>query len=509
MSLRIKNILTNRVSKLTLFIFFVLIVSAFFRFYRLEDFATFLGDQGRDAIVMKRIVTLEHFPAIGAPSSLGQIYLGPFYYYLVSPFLLLFNFNPVGPVFAVALLSFLGILAAFVAIKKEVSDLTALIFLFLTLFSFVNIQSSRFSWNPNLLPIFSFFTLYFFYKAFTTESRLFVYLAGAFLAFSFQLHHLAFSLVIPMVLWYLLLFSRTLKNKIKQDIKQFILFTASFLLFSLPLILFELKHNFLNFRNLLTLISEGNTANGGGFIASFLLSNQALYTYVFQTATTTLLPFLLTVSLTIFYLVKNVQKKKFSLVNLHLLNIVFFLVFFSLINTARNAHYYNVIYLSFFVILASFSTSLDKSKTAKTLVLILCIGIYLILNIRNLNYLFKPTKSQMSIANKVAQSIAEHTPKKNFQTIALPNVETDGHIRYFLEIDGYRPLPADTTTPPSELFVLCFEKKCEVLGNPQWQIASFKDAKIDTIWTVEGVKIYKLIHNQQETSNPNGSQYSN
>jgi len=339
MSLRIKNILTNRVSKLTLFIFFVLIVSAFFRFYRLEDFATFLGDQGRDAIVMKRIVTLEHFPAIGAPSSLGQIYLGPFYYYLVSPFLLLFNFNPVGPVFAVALLSFLGILAAFVAIKKEVSDLTALIFLFLTLFSFVNIQSSRFSWNPNMLPIFSFFTLYFFYKAFTTESRLFVFLAGAFLAFSFQLHHLAFSLVIPMVLWYLLLFSRTLKNKIKQDIKQFILFTASFLLFSLPLILFELKHNFLNFRNLLTLISEGNTANGGGFIASFLLSNQALYTYVFQTATTTLLPFLLTVSLTIFYLVKNVQKKKFSLVNLHLLNIVFFLVFFSLINTARNAHY--------------------------------------------------------------------------------------------------------------------------------------------------------------------------
>jgi len=161
------------------------------------------------------------------------------------------------------------------------------------------------------------------------------------------------------------------------------------------------------------------------------------------------------------------------------------------------------------VILASFSASLDKSKTAKTLVLILCIGIYLILNIRNLNYLFKPTKSQMSIANKVAQSIAEHTPKKNFQTIALPNVETDGHIRYFLEIDGYRPLPADTTTPPSELFVLCFEKKCEVLGNPQWQIASFKDAKIDTIWTVEGVKIYKLIHNQQETSNPNGSQYSN
>lgn len=39
------------------------------RLYKLDDFAIFLGDQGRDAIIMKRIVTFEHLPAVGPSSS--------------------------------------------------------------------------------------------------------------------------------------------------------------------------------------------------------------------------------------------------------------------------------------------------------------------------------------------------------------------------------------------------------------------------------------------------------
>src|SRR3989304_8107942 len=108
---------------------FVILAAVFLRFYKFTEFVTFLGDQGRDAIIIKRIVTLEHFPAIGAPSSLGQIFLGPFYYYLITPFLLLFNFNPVGPAFGVALISLIGIVMAFFVIKKEINYLTALVFL--------------------------------------------------------------------------------------------------------------------------------------------------------------------------------------------------------------------------------------------------------------------------------------------------------------------------------------------------------------------------------------------
>jgi len=73
----------------------VLFISGLFlRFYKLNGFVTFLGDQGRDAIIIKRIVSFEHFPAIGPPTSVGQVYLGPFYYYFIAPWLWLFNFEP-------------------------------------------------------------------------------------------------------------------------------------------------------------------------------------------------------------------------------------------------------------------------------------------------------------------------------------------------------------------------------------------------------------------------------
>src|SRR3989338_2371818 len=104
-------------------------IAAFLRLYRFEGFVTFLSDQGRDAIILKRIITLEHFPAIGAPSSVGQVYLGPFYYYLIAPFLGLFNFDPIGPAFGVALLSIIGIIAAYFAVKKEISLAVAFFFL--------------------------------------------------------------------------------------------------------------------------------------------------------------------------------------------------------------------------------------------------------------------------------------------------------------------------------------------------------------------------------------------
>src|SRR3989304_699109 len=94
---RILNILTKNWILIS-----SLIIGVFLLFYRLENFVTFLGDQGRDAIVVKRILTGEHLPAIGAPTSVGQVYLGPFYYYFITPWLALFNFDPAGLAFGVA-----------------------------------------------------------------------------------------------------------------------------------------------------------------------------------------------------------------------------------------------------------------------------------------------------------------------------------------------------------------------------------------------------------------------
>jgi len=133
------------------------LIGILLRFYKIGPFVTFLGDQGRDAFIVKQILTFEHWPAIGAPSSIGQIYLGPFYYYLVAPFLLLFNFNPVGLAYGVAILTIIFMMFTHAVVKKKFGLTISLLLLALITFSHNLVDLSRFSWNPNLLPFFVFF----------------------------------------------------------------------------------------------------------------------------------------------------------------------------------------------------------------------------------------------------------------------------------------------------------------------------------------------------------------
>ena len=180
MRLNIKFILTKVFSwvKANPLLVLFFLIFGFLRLYNLAGHATFLGDQGRDAIIMKRILYLEHLPAIGAPTSIGMVYLGPFYYYFMAPWLALFQFNPVGLAYGVAFLSIFFGIAAFFIIRKHFNNLTAFLFLFLLTFSATNILLSRFSWNPNLLPIFTFFTLYFFYLTLQNKGLLYPLIFG-------------------------------------------------------------------------------------------------------------------------------------------------------------------------------------------------------------------------------------------------------------------------------------------------------------------------------------------
>jgi hypothetical protein len=47
---------------------------------------TFLGDEGRDALVLLRLFRNFDIPFLGPTASVGGFFLGPFYYYLIAPF---------------------------------------------------------------------------------------------------------------------------------------------------------------------------------------------------------------------------------------------------------------------------------------------------------------------------------------------------------------------------------------------------------------------------------------
>src|SRR3989344_3406416 len=151
--------------KFSMSVFILFFIGLFLRLFRIDAFVTFLGDQGRDAIIIKRIITFEHFPAIGPPTSIGQVYLGPFYYYFIAPWLWFSNFDPIGPAIGVAILSSIFIVLSYILIKDIFDKKVALFSSILITFSSVIVEFSRFSWNPNLLPFFALLFFYFVYKS--------------------------------------------------------------------------------------------------------------------------------------------------------------------------------------------------------------------------------------------------------------------------------------------------------------------------------------------------------
>lgn len=469
----------------------LILIAAILRLYQIEGFMTFLGDQGRDAIIVKRILKLEHFPAIGAPSSVGQIYLGPFYYYLITPFLLFSNFNPVGLGIGVALLSLIGAAYGWFILHKKYGAPASIPFLFFMVFSFVLIELSRFSWNPNLLPFFTFLMLYFFYKWVQDQKIVYAVLFGAFTSFCIQLHYLSVLSFIPVFLIYFY-FLFNFKKKVlflKQSAAAF----GSFIFFSSPLILFDIRHNFLNTKNFIALFTEGKVSSDASYISKFLEANQAFFNHALQTDISAMAAAILFLVLSaVGFLI--IKKTKSILIALNILSFIVFILGFSVLASARHYHYYGPIYVSFYLLLSCIPLLL-KNKIRQYAAGILLIITFISLQIPNYYFLYKTPRSQIGYAKEIAESFKPYIKNQPIQIVALPFTETDAHFRYFLELDGYKILSNDSAEQPAELFVMCFnEKDCKPTDDPQWQIAAFQNKKLAGFWKAKNVTIYRIIH---------------
>jgi hypothetical protein len=467
------------------------LAAIFLRFYNFYQAVTFLGDQGRDTIIVKRIVTLEHFPAIGAPSSIGGIFLGPFYYYLVAPFLFLARFNPIGPALGVAFISLIGLIVFYFILKNKFSQKVALYATAFLVFSNVQISFARFSWNPNLLPLFAFLTLYFFTSMLEKPKLTTSFLFGSFLSFSLQLHYLAAFLILPIAVVYLSYF---IKHKQKQT-ALITLFQAviGFAVFFSPLVLFDLKHQFINSHSFIQLFSSNSFVNHSSYWERLNTTIVNLWQHIFNFSFPSWFSLIIFSIFIIYYLMNFRQIKKNYLLNVVYLNFIFYPLFFAFLNSPRYPHYYGTIYYSSFIVISYLFLNNKKSKLFPTVGAFFLIVFFIFFNSQKYIFL-KEGNNQIERAKNIANSIIKHQPQLPYQIVAIPSTETDGHIRYFLEINGYRPMPEDTNEYVKELFVLCREEKCSPDNSPQWQIAAFKNAKIKEKWFAEDFYIYKIIH---------------
>lgn len=467
----------------------ITVLAAVTRLYHFEGFVGYLGDQGRDAIIIRRIATLEDFPGIGPSSSVGNVFLGPFFYYFSAPWLLLFNFNPIGPAYGVALTSIAAIPLAYFAMKKLSDKTTAMVFVFCMAVSYSMVSLTRFAWNPNLLPISSFFSVYFFIQA-RQKQKLWMYaLVGVFISISIQFHYVALALGLPMGLYLAKdLVVRIRQHRIVLYLKQLLAMGTGFVLLLLPFILFDIRNNFLNLRGFIG-IFDGERGSGRSAIQEILYTFSEFIYHAFQVrvfekgAGVVLL--VLIVSAIFAY-----KKRKHTLVLFH----VFFgcvLVLTSFFTNVKNLHYFGPLYPLVYIISAYIVVSLSRFLKMPLLILLCLVGF--LFSQRQLTMYFMHNGSHLiQRAENISQKIYDTSDTQTIQITSLPDHYGDYMYRYFLEVWGKRPVERASLIKADELYVVC-EEACKPIGDPQWDIAYFQPTDIAGTWNVEDVTIYKLI----------------
>jgi len=231
----------------SLLLFCIVVVASYFRLWELPQTVHFMGDQGRDALVVSRIFTDADLVFVGPVTSIGNMYLGPFYYYFMLPFLWLTYPSPLGPVYAVALVNIATIFLLYFWGRMLVGERGGLIAAGLMAFSTMSIALSRFSWNPNIVPFFSLAMVVATYQAWKKDPRYWSVVAVCF-GILLQLHYVTLlAAAAAGVIWFWQLLS--LKKdpaRHKVLIKATIIGLGIWLLMLTPLFLFDMKHNWLN-----------------------------------------------------------------------------------------------------------------------------------------------------------------------------------------------------------------------------------------------------------------------
>jgi 4-amino-4-deoxy-L-arabinose transferase-like glycosyltransferase len=490
----------------------VLVVGAFLRLYNIGQYMTFLGDEGRDAIIVRNLLVYADPILVGPGTSIGNMYLGPLYYYFIVPALLLAGFSPVGPSILVALFGCFTIFLIWVCIRQWFPSkgfhFGALAASLLYAISPTIIIYSRSSWNPNIMPFFSLLTIYSMWKTWKQQDFKWLIVAGISFSFVLQSHYLGLVIAPVILLAWLFAFLHVRKSDNSTAyIRNSLIGLALFLFLMSPLVIFDARHDWRNTRAMTTFFTERQTTVSVKPWASV----DKLFP-VYEKSVTRLLTgydlklghqvSVVIIVLTFVYIFVNrkdvVNRKGFILL------ILWLGISYAGLAAYKQElydHYYGVIFAGLFILVGLLFQNLfseNKSKFVK-IVGTFCF-LVLVVSLLDKNPLKYPPNKQLDRSVAVANLIIEKSLGQPFNFTVIAERNYEGAYQYFFEKDNIQVVEIDPqladSTIADQLFVVCElpEVLCNPTNNSKAGIANFGWSKVEEVWTVEGVIIYKLVH---------------
>lgn len=490
------------------FVFFLIVVGSVLRLWNLQNTMMFLGDQGRDALVVADIFRERDLAFIGPVTSVGNMYLGPAYYYFMLPWLWLSYPSPVGPAYAVAILGIITIYVMFKAGQEMLGTRAGVIAATLMTFSWTTIYYSRFSWNPNPEPLVSTLFIWFLYRAWCYKKPWFYALATIMMAILLQLHYVTL-LFAPILAGVIGLDIR--RSKTRKRLVQYLLWTGSsialVIISLLPLLLFDWKHNWLNAHAFLEMFvgSESFGAAEESLVSRMLSTLQETHgrsmhlffeLWLPERRMVNTLGVILAGLSTAYLFFRPSKKHRFSerlIIGILIVSILGLSAYSNSVFDHYILFLLPVVYLFFAQVLSR----LLSVRIIGPLFVFLALLVFIIQNASQ--YSFGTSGLNITFIQKTTQEITKIIPQNSPYALVLLSASRDLYgmnYRYFLSTyPGYRPVNPEYTNTAKYLIVIDEEKLVEnPLEQPIYELITFRDGAllVDTYQLEHGPVVYVL-----------------
>jgi len=510
---QLKNFYNNHKVEFILLII-ILLVASFMRLYRIGEYMTFLGDEGRDVIIVRRFLTEGDIFLIGPGTSIGNMYLGPMYYYMMAPALLIANFSPIGPSIQIALLGIFTtwfvwwVAREWFPNEKNKIHFSALAAAFLYAIAPTVVIYARSSWNPNIMPFFALLCVYSLWKVIRTTNYKWLWVLGFSFAAVLQSHYLGLILI-PLLgsMWLLGGFLHWKDGK-KSYIMHSLIGFVIFLLLMSPLAIFDARHGWRNFDAIKTFFTVRQTTvsiKPWTALPQVYPLFEQITTRVFagrniEFGSWISLGFVLSIAWVIAKSKKIFTYKKALAFTILLVWISSALIGFGIYKQHIYDHYYGFLFPAYFILFAGISHFVTKYAKIRGSWIVFTIFVFAAyFSLADTPVRYAPNRQlQRSVA--VADKIREEAKGDPFNLAVIAERNYEDAYQYFLEKNNDPVIDIDPQntdeTITEQLFVVCElpEPECQPTTNAKAEVANFGWSQVDQMWQESGVIIYKLIH---------------
>ncbi len=483
-SLRKHSLLTKIVSlfKNNFLFVLVLVLAIFLRVFRLSELTTFGGDQGQDFLVVKDMVLYHKWTLLGIKTSVYSFFQGPMYLYMLFPFFVLFNLNPISGAIAAVFYSVITLIFLYILVNKYFSKRVAVLSSLLFAVSGELIIYGNTPLYQHFLPLVIILSIY---LLLVKKKNTFISIVlGLSIGLGIELHLLNLSLLIA-VFFYLVFIE-------KSKLKNILSFIVGFIVGLAPTIIFELRHDFLNTRFLLNYQpKEEFKILVPNFINQWIKGSA-----IFLGGNSIIIGIIILVFIFCFLFTK--QKHPNLIILKRLLIILSFVSLLLCLGfSAYEPHYLLPIWITLLILIPAAIENIFNKKIGSLLIFVLILfNLAFSVGRFNNNHGYSMPDGwnlkKIDIAGKIISKDSLNHPNFNVASL-LDSVMRAFPIRYVVEVNGSMPESVESYPSNNYLYVVSRYNHNDMFEVTTWEVTSFYPFEIGKTWDLnDGIYLYRL-----------------